>query len=258
MELAYKDDKINFKIKENTINGIYTKQIESIRNIFELNLEKIEFIKINNKKVNEKDIFQVKRKIEYIDDTLQEDIHENNLHEYMISIIKSKRIYPKNIAKKLIDALKIVGLDSSLLDKNIYTLSTSETKLVQIAISLLSNPDIIILNNPFKCLDLKNRKKLMIIIKRLRDQHNKTFVIITDDTEILIQYADYSIIFINNSIIASDETMKLFKNVELLRKHKIEIPKIIEFSYEANKKKQAGIDYFKDVRDIIKDIYKHV
>ena len=40
--------------------------------------------------------------------------------------------------------------------------------------------------------------------------------------------------------------------------NKFSIPEIIEFTYLAKKKKSVKIDYHKDIRDIIKDIYKHV
>ena len=45
---------------------------------------------------------------------------------------------------------------------------------------------------------------------------------------------------------------------DFLKKNRINITKIVEFTYLAKKKKNIKIDYHKDVRDIIKDIYKHV
>ena len=43
-----------------------------------------------------------------------------------------------------------------------------------------------------------------------------------------------------------------------MKRNKIDIPEIIEFTYLAKKQKNVKIDYHKDIRDIIKDIYKHV
>ena len=42
-----------------------------------------------------------------------------------------------------------------------------------------------------------------------------------------------------------------------LEKNNIEVPEIVQITYLA-KKKDVRIDYHKDIRDIIKDIYKHV
>ena len=44
----------------------------------------------------------------------------------------------------------------------------------------------------------------------------------------------------------------------MLRKSTFDIPDIVEFTHKAKKTKKVKIDYHKDIRDIIKDIYKHV
>ena len=62
----------------------------------------------------------------------------------------------------------------------------------------------------------------------------------------------------NNEILLSGPTNELYLRVDFLKRNKFDIPDIIEFTYLAKKKKQVKIDYHKDVRDIIKDIYKHI
>jgi len=73
----------------------------------------------------------------------------------------------------------------------------------------------------------------------------------------LYRYTNYLIIFRNNKIIEGSTT-DLFKRVDYLKRNKIVIPKIVEFTYLAKKKKNIRLEYHKDIRDIIKDIYKHV
>ena len=82
-------------------------------------------------------------------------------------IINYYHLQIKNIDKKERDSLKIVGLSSDLLDRNITSLSKSEQKKVEIAINLLSNPDVLILDEPFKELDNKSRKKIMMVLTTL-------------------------------------------------------------------------------------------
>ena len=50
----------------------------------------------------------------------------------------------------------------------------------------------------------------------------------------------------------------IYQRVDFLKRNKFDVPEIIEFTYLAKKKKAVKIDYHKDIRDIIKDIYKHV
>ena len=65
--------------------------------------------------------------------------------------IKRKNIKLKNSEKKIKDSLVIVGLDEVLLDRKINTLSISEQKIVQLAISLISNPEVIIIEASKAC-----------------------------------------------------------------------------------------------------------
>ena len=62
----------------------------------------------------------------------------------------------------------------------------------------------------------------------------------------------------NNQVVLEGKTTEVYQKVEVLKKQKLSIPEIIEFTYLAKKKKEVKIDYHKDIRDIIKDIYKHV
>ena len=105
-------------------------------------------------------------------------------------IINYYHLQIKNIEKKEKDSLKIVGLDESLLDRNITTLSRSEKKKVELAIGLLSNPDIIILDDPFRFLDNKSRKRMIMVLRKLKEQFHKLIIIGTLDEEILYQYTD--------------------------------------------------------------------
>ena len=88
-------------------------------------------------------------------------------------------------AKKIIDSLKIVGLSKIDITRCVITLSESEKKLLQIAISLLSNPNIIVFEEPFNKLDIKNQKRLIIFFQMIKEKYNKTIIFITNNIKII-------------------------------------------------------------------------
>ena len=173
-------------------------------------------------------------------------------------IINYYHLQIKNIEKKEKDSLKIVGLDSSLLDRNITSLSKSEQKKVQIAISLLSNPELMILDEPFKSLDNKSRKKIMMILTKLKEQYHKIIIIGSNNADILYQYTTKMLFVKNKRIFLEGSTQELYERVDYLKRNGYKIPEIVLFTYKAIKKKKVKLEYHKDIRDIIKDIYKHV
>ena len=227
---------IDINIKEKTINGIITDtEEEIIDNIKKNNILKIGIVREDYLSTN----FLIK------------------VYEYMYYEIRRKRLIIKNPKKKINDSLRIVGLDTSYLNRNINSLSSSERILVILAISLLSNPDIIVLLNLFKYLDKTNEKVLMMLLEKIKDQYNKTIVLINDDNEIMYKYTKYLFIKKNNLFI-EDETDKLLQRVDFLHKNNIKVPEIVELTHLIKKKKKIKLEYHKDVRDILKDIYKHV
>ncbi len=227
---------IDINIKEKSITGIITDTEELIiDNIKKNNILKVGVVK---------------------EDYLSSNFL-NKVYEWMYYEIRRKRLILKNPKKKINDSLKIVGLDTTYLNRNINSLSSSEKILIILAISLLSNPDIIVLINLFKYLDKTKEKVLIMLLEKIKDQYNKTIVLINDDSEIMYKYTKYLIIKKNNLFI-EDETNKLFQRVDFLHKNNIKVPEIIELTHLIKKKKKIKLEYHKDVRDILKDIYKHV
>ena len=113
-----------------------------------------------------------------------------------------------------------------------------------------------LLHDSAKC--IPNKKKIRMVLRRIKDQFEKTIIIVSNNPNTLLQETEELIIFKNDKILAQENTMDCYQRVDFLKKHKIEVPDIIDFVYLAKKNKKAKIDYAKDIRDLIKDIYKHV
>ncbi len=172
--------------------------------------------------------------------------------------IKNRGLVLKDEEKKIIDSLKIVGLKSGTLNKNFSELSSSEKKLFMLALALLDNAEVLIIKDPFLGLDLKNEKKLSILFRKMKDEYNKTIIFITNDSEIIYKYAGHMIIIKEENILMEGIPSDVYQKISFLNRNKINIPDIVKVTYLAKKNKGIKIDYHKDVRDIIKDIYKHV
>lgn len=198
------------------------------------------------------------KKISKVENKFHKINYLNTVKEHMDYMIQYYHLQIKNIEKKEKDSLKIVGLDSSLLDRNITSLSNSERKKVQIAISLLSNPDMIILSDPFCGLDMKSTKKLMMVFNKLKDQFQKIIVVGTNNPDILYQYTTKVLFVKNKRIFLEAKTEEGYERVDYLKRNGFGLPDRVLFTYKAIKRKKVKIDYHKDIRDIIKDVYKHI
>ncbi|MBR4672419.1 MAG: hypothetical protein IKO78_04375 [Bacilli bacterium] len=152
--------------------------------------------------------------------------------------------------------LKLFGYTNEFFDKNIKDLSTTEKICLNILRNVEKAKDIIVFNNLFLGLDLNSQKALVRIINYLCEI-NYIVIIRSDDVNVLYKCADYSILA-TKTIIKYDETDKIYTDVKYLMKHKFDVPTLSYITYKAKEEKNVRLFYRKDVRDIIKDIYKHV
>ncbi len=252
------DNEINFRIKHNSITGIHN---DCGNNIWDLiSLKKIGKgqISINGEKITKDDIFMTQKRISVIDNNIHFPNYLKTVEDLLNERFITFNLNVKDPQKKMEDSLKIVGLTEDYLERDLITLSNSEKKLILIARGLLSNPDTILIEEPFMYLDLKQEKRLVMLFNKLKEQYNKTIVIKSEDVDILYKYTKNIVIVKNIDILLEGDTKEVFHRVDYLKRSGIHIPDAVRFTYLANKEKDAKIDYHSDIRDIIKDIYKHV
>ena len=258
IDYKYNENELSFTIKAKEINGILGKDYHDLVKIIKLRKDYNGTVNINNEKLLKEDILKYIKKISVVPLELEYNSFCETVYDLMIYEIKRKNIKLKNSEKKIKDSLVIVGLEENYLERKITTLSSSEKKIVQLAIALISNPEVIIIEDIFKYLDKNWEKKVIMLLQKIKEQYSKTIVLASDNSEEIYKYTSNLIIFKNDKILASGNTYEIMQRVDFLKKNRISIPKIVEFTYLAKKKKNIKIDYHKDVRDIIKDIYKHV
>ncbi len=258
LDYHYEKGIYNFTIKEKMINGITGSHFMDLVHILELKPTSKGKIIINNKEIPNTEINDYKRKISIVKSQMDKEWYAYKVYECIYQEIKRKKIPIKDPQKRILDSLKIVRLDVSYLNRNINDLSASEKKRVQFVVTLLSNPEVIIIEDFLNQIDLKTEKMMILLLKMMTEYYNKTIVLVTSDTNCLYQYSNHIIITKSQEVLVEGNTEELLQDVELLRKNNIEVPEIVEWTYLAKKSKNAKIDYHKDIRDLIKDIYKHV
>lgn len=162
----------------------------------------------------------------------------------------------KNISKHVSDALLMVGLDDTYLERDPYTLSSGEKRKVAIASILAFNPKIVILDEPTVGLDNQSKENLIKIIRLLKNRYQKTVIVVSNDTDLLHQVVDKIIILDEGKIVLQGNKYEVFtENVE---QYGIKKPKIIEFEQLVLKEKGIKLLLRDDINDLMKDVYRNV
>lgn len=162
----------------------------------------------------------------------------------------------KSIQKHISDALIMMGLDDSYLNRNPFTLSSGEMRKVAIASVLAFNPKVIILDEPTIGLDNKSKENLIKIIKLLKNRYKKTIIVVSNDIDLLLKISDHVILLDKGKIVLEGNKYDVFK--QDIEKYSLKRPKIIEFEQLVLEKKGIKIGYRDDINDLMKDVYRYV
>ena len=255
--LKYKDylDDISFRIGNNRIFGIYGDNSKYILDIINGDISDYSGnIQYDKNEINESFYKNNSSSIALIDSMPR--FYTNKVEEefrFNLQLRKVSGDYDK-IIKKFIG---LVNLKENVLGRSINTLSRSEKYLLTIAVNLSFGPEVILFKNYALGLDHKNMKILATIINNLKEDH-KLVIITSNDTNILYQYTDETLLLDNNQVYKNGQTDKIFTSPEIMKGGIIPMPSITKVTYLAKTKKSVKLSYHKDTRDIIKDIYKHV
>lgn len=145
------------------------------------------------------------------------------------------------------DALKMVGLDASILDKSFNELSSRDKNKVILA-SKLHNKEIILYDFSKGMLkkDLDFFKRLF---KRIAS-YNKKIILYSHDAHLFLNCVDKIYVINNNNIVY--ETTSLFDPTIYID---MDAPEIVKFIYMCE---DLGIrlDEYTDINDLIKAIYR--
>lgn len=164
----------------------------------------------------------------------------------------------KSMSKRIVDALIMVGLDDSYLERDPLTLSHGEMRLVAIASILAFNPSVIVLDEPTIGLDAPSKKNLIRLIKLLKTRYNKTIIVVSHDTDLLLKISDEVSILEDGKIVLTGNKYDVFSNEKILKRNNIKVPDLIKFSNLVKNKRGIKIGYRDEINDLIKDIYRYV
>jgi energy-coupling factor transport system ATP-binding protein len=203
-------------------------------------------------------INDLRRKVGLVFQFPEEQFFNPTVREEVSFALKYFRYRNDRIHKQVSEALSMVGLDDNYLERNVFNLSGGEKRKVAIASVMVFNPKIVILDEPTIGLDYKSKKKLMQLVKKLKDRYHKTIIIVSHDVDMLNIIADDIVVMDKGKVISSGPKNEVFKNTSLFRQYGLMLPKIVEFTGKVITEKGVILGRYTDVKDLIKDIYRHV
>ena len=134
------------------------------------------------------------------------------------------------IRKRVDEALKAVDMYDYRLNAP-HKLSGGQKQRVAIAGIIAMKPDCIVLDEPTAMLDPKGRQEVLDTILKLNRENGITIVMITHYMEEAV-LADRVYVVDNGRMLTSGTPREVFSQVELLKKHRLDVPQATELCHK--------------------------
>lgn len=143
-----------------------------------------------------------------------------------------EKLTRQQAAARVAEVFKIVGLPTDFLSRYPFELSGGMRQRATIAMALASNPKLVVLDEPSSALDLLTQANLMNVLKKIKQETNTTFILITHDIgtaseladEVAVMYAGEMIEYASAEYFYTDAhhpySQKLMASVPTLREDK--------------------------------------
>lgn len=169
-------------------------------------------ILINGEDIGEKNIIDLRRGIGYV-------IQQTGLFPHMTIkenielVAKLEKVPEAQRRDRVRELMEMVGLSyEKFSDRYPKQLSGGQQQRVGIARALMTNPDIILMDEPFSALDPITRSQLQDELINIQTQYKKTIIFVSHDMDEAVKIADKICIMGTGKIIQYDDPETILKS----------------------------------------------
>ena len=163
------------------------------------------FLEGNN--ISKKKTYDIVKKIGYLSQNPNDYISKETVYEEIKFTCDNYNISDDDRINSILNKLEL----QKYKDKNPRDLSGGEKERLALATILITEPDILLLDEPTRGLDYKSKEKLGKMLLDLVKDSNKTVIIVTHDMNFVSEYCDETILMLNGEVISSGSMREVLK-----------------------------------------------
>ena len=155
-----------------------------------------------------------------------------------------RNFYPetseKEVESRVRESIELVGLDyDRVKNKSPFELSGGQKRRVAIAGVLVTEPEVLVLDEPVAGLDPVGKRKLMNLLHSIHGGKLKTIVIVSHDMDEVVENCTRVAVFSKGQLLKVDTPKNIFSNEELLKESGLELPITAKMLKKLN---EIGVD----------------
>ncbi len=157
---------------------------------------------------------------------------------------KNMGLDEEEIDRRIMETIRMVGLDKKLLEKSPFELSGGQKRRVAIAGVMAMEPKVLILDEPASGLDPKGRDMILGQIREYHKEKKNTVMLVSHSMEDVAKNATKILVMNKSKVFCYDETAAVFHRASELEQMGLSTPQITRVF---NRLREAGIQVDDDV-----------
>lgn len=136
--------------------------------------------------------------------------------EGMLGVFTRRYTSYGDVEKTVIEVSEIFGLGDRL-EVRASELSHGERKKLDIALSIIQNPRILLMDEPTSGLTHGEKRDMARLITRLRDEFHTSFIVVEHDLDVVHEISDSLIVMHEGRVLAYDVPKKVMRMSEVIQ-----------------------------------------
>ncbi|TCT16759.1 cobalt/nickel transport system ATP-binding protein [Natranaerovirga pectinivora] len=185
-----------------------------------------------------KEFNEVRKHLGVVFQNVDEQIIGPTVYDDMAFTARNDKMPKNEIDTKVKEIAKTLRIDE-LLDKIPHYLSGGQKKKVALAGAMVTNPEILILDEPFDALDPKSKWEMVEYLNLLNKEKGTSLIITTHDINVVPHIADVVYVIDKGVFTLKGCSEEVFNEIDLLKEANLEAPLFNELF---NRLKKRGYD----------------
>ncbi|MEG1309548.1 MAG: ATP-binding cassette domain-containing protein [Bacilli bacterium] len=185
-------------------------------------------IVINNNILNNENLKNIISKIGVVFENPDDQFVAETVMDDIAFSLENMNIEAKEIKSRINKISKLIGIND-ILEREPHSLSGGEKQLVALASALVTDPDILILDEAFTMIDTIDREKIYKILEKLNKISKITIINITHDMDEIL-YGKNLIVIDKGNIVLNGPKEYVFLEEKTFNKLGLKLPFMVELT----------------------------